>query len=190
MVKNDEIVIPGDKIGTVEEMIPGRGTFEEDGIVYSKGLGKFSIDMDEMKASVKTVKQPAMIKKRDIIIAMVKDIRNSMVVARAVHIVGNDKAIAGETIASLHVSKVSREYVDDIRRMFRVGDYFRAVVIQAKPSIQITTDSKDLGVLRALCLSCRTPMKRKDNSLKCPECGRIESRKMASDFGQLNLEKI
>lgn len=190
MVENDEIVVPGDKVGTVEEVIPGRGTFEEDGVVYSKGLGKFSFDMDEMKASVKTIKEPAQIKKRDIIIAVVQDIRNSMVVARAAHIVGNDRAIAGETTVSLHVSKVSREYVQDIRRMFRIGDYLRAMVIQAKPSIQICTDSKDFGVLRALCMKCRSPMKKQGNSLKCPECGRIETRKMAGDFGQLDLEKI
>lgn len=190
MVENDEIVVPGDKVGTVEEVIPGRGTFEDNGTVYAKGLGKFNLDMEEMKASVRTIKTPATIKKRDIIIAVVKDIRNSMVVARAVHIVGNNRSIAGETIASLHVSKVSRDYVQDIRQMYRVGDYIRALVIQAKPSVQITTDSKDFGVLRALCMICRTPMKRKDNSLKCPECGRIETRKMAGDFGNLNLEKI
>ena len=182
--------MPGERIGTVEEVIPGKGTYEEDGVVYSMGLGKYTFDMDEMKANVKPVKEPAQIRKRDTIIAVVRDIRSSMVVARAVRIVGIDRDIAGETTASLHVSKVSRDYVQDIGRMFRVGDFIRAFVIQAKPSIQIATDSKDLGVLRALCMKCRAPLKRKGESLKCPECERIETRKMAADFGNLDLEKI
>jgi len=190
MVENDDIVIPGDRVGTVEEVIPGSGTYEADGVVYSMGYGKFRLDFEEMKASVNTVKEPALIRKRDLVIAVVQDIRNSMVVARIVHIVGKNRQIAGETMASLHVSKVSREYVEDIRRMFRVGDFIRALVIQSKPSIQIATDGRDFGVLRALCMSCRTSMILKGNALKCPECGRIETRKMANDFGRINLEKI
>lgn len=190
MVENDEMIMPGERIGTVEEVIPGKGTYEEDGVVYSMELGKYTFDMDEMKANVKPVKEPAQIRKRDTIIAVVHDIRSSMVVARAVRIVGIDRDIAGETTASLHVSKVSRDYVQDIGRMFRVGDYIRAFVIQAKPSIQIATDSKDLGVLRALCMKCRASLKRKGESLMCPECERVETRKMAADFGNLDLEKI
>jgi len=190
MADKNDVIIPGEKIGTVEEIIPGRGTFEEDGVIYAKGLGELSLDPEEMKASVNAFKSPARIKKRDLIILVVTDIRNAMVVARAVHIVGKDRQIAGETMASLHVSKVSREYVSDIKRMFRVGDYIRARVIQSSPSIQITTDERDLGVLRALCMNCRTSMFRKGNSLTCPECGRIESRKMAADFGTPDLSKL
>jgi len=190
MSEDEEFVIPGDRVGTVEEVIPGWGTYEEEGVVYSKGLGSLNVDMDEMKATVRSIKKPAVIQKRDVIIARIKDIRSSMVVAVAVHIVGNDRQIAGETIASLHVSKVSTEYVEDIRRMFRIGDYIRALVIQAKPSVQIATDGRDFGVLRALCMQCRTSMRRDGRSLKCPECGRIESRKLANDFGDLDLKKI
>lgn len=190
MVDNDEIVVPGEKVGTAEEVIPGRGTFEENGIVYSKGLGSYQFESDEMRASVHTLKSPAVIRKRDLVIAVVTDIRNSMVVARVVHIVGNDRQIAGETSSSLHVSKVSREYVQDIRRMYRVGDYIRAKVIQVRPSLQITTAEGDLGVLRALCMKCRTSMERKGNSLKCKECERLETRKMAHDFGKVDMSKL
>ena len=190
MVENDEIVVPGERVGTIEEVIPGHGTYEEDGVVYSKGLGKYSFDMDEMKASVRSKKEPATVRKRDLIIAVIKNIRNSMVVAEAVQIVGADRPIAGETMASLHVSKVSKEYVSDLRRMYRIGDYIRAIVIQAKPSIQIATDRNDLGVLRGLCMVCRAPLKKHKDILKCPECDRIETRKLAEDFGNPNLTKI
>ena len=190
MVENEEIVIPGEKVGTLEEVIPGRGTFEENGIVYSMGLGKLRFDIEEMKASVRTLKSPAQIRKGDLVIAVVNDIRNSMVVARVVHIVGNDRQIAGETTASLHVSKVSRDYVQDIRRMFRICDYIRARVIQVRPSLQVSTAEGDLGVLRALCMRCRAPMTRKDNTLKCPECGRIETRKIGADYGDVDLSKL
>ncbi len=190
MVENDEIVVPGERVGTIEEVIPGHGTYEEDGVVYSKGLGKYSFDMDEMKALVRTKKGPATIRKRDLIIARVRDIRSSMVVTDAVQIVGIDRAISGETTASLHVSKVSREYVSDIRRMFRIGDYIRAIVIQAKPSIQIATDRRDLGVLRGLCMQCRAPLKKQKDRLMCPECERVETRKLADDFGNIDLNKL
>jgi len=190
MAENEEVVIPGEKIGTAEEVIPGRGTFEEDGNVYSMELGKYRFDDEDMKATVKNLNSPAYLKKRDLIIAVVTDIRNAMVIARAVHIVGTSRQIAGETTVSLHVSKVSRDYVQDVGRMFRVGDYIRARVIQVKPSLQITTADRELGVLRALCMKCRTPMKRHGNVLKCPECGRIETRKIAADYGKVDISKL
>jgi exosome complex component CSL4 len=190
MVENDEIVVPGDRVGTIEEVIPGRGTYEEDGVVYSTELGKYSYDLDEMKALVYSKKQPAIVKKRDIIIARVRDIRNSMVVADVVKIVGQDREVAGETMASLHVSKISRDYVSDVRREYRIGDFIRAIVIQAKPSIQLATDAREFGVLRALCMACRTPMKVHQKQVKCPECERIESRKLAEDFGNPNLKNL
>lgn len=190
MVNNNELVVPGERVGTVEEVIPGPGTYEHDGIVYAKAFGRYRFDPDEMRSMVRSRKEPAVIRKRDLVIAVVRDVRSSMVVANVVRIVGNDRPIAGETMASLHVSKVSREYVSDIRRMFRIGDAFRAIVIQAIPSIQIATDRNDLGVLHGLCMKCRTPLLGHRDMLKCPECERIETRKLAEDFGRVNVGKL
>ncbi|MCK4443971.1 MAG: exosome complex RNA-binding protein Csl4, partial [Thermoplasmata archaeon] len=95
---------------------------------------------------------------------------------------GKDRAISGETDASLHVSKVSTGYTSDVKSEYRKTDIIRAAVIQTKPSLQLATDRKDLGVLRALCTRCRHPLIPKGRDLYCENCERSESRKAAIDY--------
>src|SRR5436853_7393106 len=47
-------VVPGEKLGVVEECDPGRGTVEVGGIVYSSQTGVASIDPKRHIVSVKT----------------------------------------------------------------------------------------------------------------------------------------
>jgi exosome complex component CSL4 len=107
-----------------------------------------------------------------------------MVIADVVGVEGNPRAVSGGTLGSIHVSKISEGYTSDVWKEFRIGDVIRAKVVQVKPSLQLSTDRPNLGVLLGLCTKCRMPLVKKDKTLLCNNCQRSELRKMALDYGR------
>ncbi|UCD13936.1 MAG: exosome complex RNA-binding protein Csl4 [Thermoplasmatales archaeon] len=188
---NDKIVMPGDRLSTSEELLPGEGTFEEDGVIRAARVGKFLVNKKYMSAEVKPVTSiPVLIKKGDIVIAKVDSVKSSMLIAEVLHVVGKNRGISGDTSATLHVSEIARGYVKEPATEFGVGDYFRAKVFQVKPSIQITTKDGDLGAIKSLCTKCRNPLVKKGNILECENCGNKQKRRIATDYGEIDLNKL
>jgi exosome complex component CSL4 len=101
---------------------------------------------------------------------------------------GTERGLGGETYATIHVSKISPGYTDDVAKELRKGDYIRARVIGIKPSLQLTTKDEHLGVIRSLCGKCKTELVRKGKGqLYCPECERTMPRKLADDYGNVEI---
>src|SRR2546425_952420 len=48
-----QFVVPGEKLGVVEEFMPGRGTVEVDGTVFSSQTGVAAVDSNRHIVSVK-----------------------------------------------------------------------------------------------------------------------------------------
>src|SRR5437763_14499926 len=95
---------------------------------------------------------------------------------------GRTRHISGESEGTIHISNVSEEYTEDIHDMYRLGDIIRAKVIQVKPSVQLTTAERNLGVVKALCSTCRGPLELRGRELSCPPDERTERRKVAADY--------
>ncbi len=189
MIKNKRIVIPGEEIATSEEFLAGEGTFELKGKIFSSYLGRLNLDSEEMVAKVDPINPLVELKVGDIVLAVVEDVKSSMVIVDVVRVEGKPRDVTGETLAAIHVSKISEGYTDDVWREFRIGDIIRAKVMQIKPSVQLTTSRPNLGVLLALCTKCRMPLVKKEKSLFCGNCHRNEVRKMAPDYGSYRLSK-
>ena len=190
MTKNN-IVLPGDQLSTSEELIPGDGTFEEDGIIRASRIGKYIIDGKNRKAIVKPLTSiPVVVQKGDIVLCLVHSVRSSMVIAEVIHVIGKDRAISGDTNGTLRVSEISKGYTKDPATEFSPGDIIRAKVTQVKPSIQLETKDRDLGVIKGLCVKCRHPLVNKGNTLECQNCGNRERRKIASDYGDFDINKF
>ena len=190
MMEN-KIVLPGDQISTCEELSPGEGTFEENGVIRAARLGVFSVDKKLKKALVKPLTSiPVMLKRGDIVLAEVTSVRSNMVIANVIHVIGEKRSISGDTNGTLHVSEISRGYVKDPSSEYAPGDIIRAKVTQVKPSVQLATWEKDLGVIKAMCTRCRHPLVRKGNILECENCRNRERRKTAIDYGEYDLNKF
>jgi exosome complex component CSL4 len=188
---SEKIVMPGDNLSTSEELLPGEGTFEEDGIIKAAIFGKYTVNSASRRAEVKPITStPVLVKKGDIIIARVDNVKSSMVVAEVLHVVGKNRSISGDTLATLHVSEISKGYVKDPSTEFGVGDYIKAKVTQAKPSIQLDTKSPDLGSIKSLCTKCRHTLIKKENMLECENCGNKQNRRTTSDYGNVDLTKL
>jgi exosome complex component CSL4 len=66
----------------------------------------------------------------------------------------------------------------------KAGDIIRAKVVSEKNRTNhLSTAERNLGVIYAFCSHCGNVLIREKQGLKCPECGKFERRKIASDYG-------
>ena len=187
----DKLVLPGDQVSTSEELLPGNGTFEEDGIIRANRVGIYTVDEKHRRAVIKPVTSvPIKLRRGDIVLAEVGSVRSSMIIANVFHVIGKKRSISGDTNGTLRVSEISRSYVKDPATEFSPGDIMRAKVTQVKPSVQLETKDNDFGVIRGLCSKCRHLLIRKGGILECENCRNKEKRKIAVDYGNYDLDKL
>jgi exosome complex component CSL4 len=190
MVDN-KIVLPGEQVSTSEELSPGDGTFEEDGIIKASRVGTFVVDNKHRKAMVKPLTSvPVEINKGDIVLAEVGSVRSNMVIANVIHVLGKKRSISGDTNGTLRVSEISSGYVKDPSTEYAPGDIIRAKVNQIKPSLQLATKDRDLGVIKSVCMRCKHTLVKSGNLLECKNCGKKENRKFANDYGNYDVHKL
>jgi len=187
----EKVVFPGDLVGTSEEFIAGEGTYEEEGNIYSTQTGTIKIDPQEMMASVEPLTSvPVELKLGDHIIGIVTDIRGSMVEVNIEMVQGRLRKVSGGTLATMHISKLSRDFVQDIHMAYRIGDIIRARILQVRPSVRLTSAGPMLGALRSLCLTCRVSLQPHKDKLLCPVCERVFDKKIAKDYGEFKTSDL
>lgn len=160
----------------------GEGTYEREGKVFASAVGELDLDPKEKVAKVLLDNPPIVLQEGDVVLGEVTDTKPAMAIVNIVAQEGKDRAVSSETLASIHVSKLSSSYVEDSGDVMRPGDIVRAVVIQADPSVQLSTAGPHFGVVRALCGRCRSPLEKRGRSLYCEKCDRTENRKLADDY--------
>jgi exosome complex component CSL4 len=183
-----KIMFPGDRLATCEEYIPGEGTYEKDGSIFATVIGTKELDEEEKIANVRTPNPPVTLKDGDLVYCKTERVASSIATVRVTLAVGHSRGVTGNVDGAIHVSKVSDAYTDDVRREYRVGDIIRARVVQTAPSLQLSTNSPELGALKARCMGCRATLEKKDNTLYCERCDRTEHRKLADDYGEFTPE--
>ena len=179
------LVFPGEEVAVEEEYVAAEGTFAENGIIYASQIGELELDDEEYVARVRSHNPPNILEVGDIVYAVVADIRNTMATADVVGKAGVDRTLGGETYATIHVSKISPGYTDDVSRELRKGDRIRAVVTGTSPSLQLSTKDDHFGVIRSLCGTCKTELRKKGNGLYCEKCEKTTPRKLADDYGDV-----
>jgi exosome complex component CSL4 len=183
LAKTGKRVLPGDEVAQAEEYMAGEGTYEDkNGKIYSSAVGELDVDEREKIVKIAPDNPPIVLIEGDTVIARVTDVKPAMVICMIVSQEGKTREVSSENLSAVHVSKISSSYVDDAADLMRPGDLMRAKVIQALPSVQLTTSGPHLGVIRALCSSCRMPLEKKGDKLYCKRCERTETRKMSDDY--------
>ncbi len=189
--KNENVVLPGEQVSTMEELIPGEGTFEEEGIIRAAIVGKYYVDKRNKKACVKPLTTvPVMVQNGDTVLARVRMVRSNMVIADVIHVKGKQRAISGDNNGTLKVAEISQSYIKDPATEFAAGDIIRAKVIQVRPNIQLSTKDRELGSILSLCKKCRNTLSKKGNQLVCENCGNKERRSTAPDYGAFDIDKL
>jgi exosome complex component CSL4 len=176
-------VLPGDEVAVAEEYLPAEGTYEENGVVYSALTGDLQVNDGEKTVSVQAENPMVSLAIGDSVFCEVTDVRASMAICEVVMVEGRSRNITGDTNGTIHVSKISQDYVQDVGREYRPSDIIRAKVMQVKPSIQLNTAGAHFGAVKSLCRVCRSQLRRADKGLYCDLCEEYEPRKIADDYG-------
>jgi exosome complex component CSL4 len=178
------IVVPGDFLGTSEEFTPGSGVYDEKGNIYASVTGGVNITDKRVIEVQPSVDTPPTLNEGDVVLGRIEDIRDTIAVVNIACMKGHEgRAIAASTQGIIHISNVKSGYVNELQHEFGYLDLVMARVIDAK-ALRLSTDGKDLGVIKAICVKCKGDLKRKGNTLACERCKRVEVRKMSEDYGK------
>ncbi len=182
-----KLVVPGDLLGTAEEYVPGRGTYEYNGQVYAALLGHPRIDSQTRLATVEALHAIPHLAEGEAVYARVDEIKAAMLVVTVLRSAATDRIVPGFPEGTIHISKAKESYVEELGREFAVGDLVKAEVLQGYPVVKLSTQGPPFGVVAARCSDCHSPMTSREGGLLCPRCGRKEHRKVSEDFGSIHL---
>ena len=182
--KSGLFVVPGDRLGVIEEFTSGPGTYVESGTIHSKITGRTLLDMLNRQVSVYPLVQTVSIPQvGNIITGLVLEVKSKNAVLRIFQI--GDRMLSGFFKGMLHISGVSHGYVDNMFNVCKAGDIMRAKVISTENrSFFLSTADKDLGVVYALCSRCGYVLQPGNRGMGCSKCGNVERRKTSPDYGK------
>ncbi len=182
--KSGHLVLPGERLGVIEEFIPDSGTFVKEGVIYSKIVGRSLVDLQNRRVSVYPLVEGGVVPKvGSVVIGQIGNAQSDNVLVKIFRV--GRKKISGTFGGILHVSDVSDRYIDLISDVCKPGDIIRANVISEKNQVfHLTTNDKNLGVIHAFCSKDSALLEQQHYDLKCPKCGNIERRKLAPDYGK------
>jgi len=177
-------VLPGDKLAVSEEFLPGRHTYDNAGSIRALVAGSVLRDVKNMEISVKPAVEPEIIKVDDWVTGQVEAVQAN---SANVHIYFlNGKPTYKDFSGMLSLRDLSGGGRGAHRTTpVKLGDVVRCRVFSLLNGIiHLRIDEPDMGVVAALCGNCGKPLLRGSaTKAKCDECGNVEERKLARDFG-------
>ena len=188
-INSGDLVLPGQKIGVIEMYDSGIGTYTKDGIIFASIVGEIQIDNTEKTVSViSKEKKPYIPKNGDVVIGVIDMVRKQMTIANVLNVRGFNATTDFEGM--IHISQVSKNYLENLADAFKTGDIIRATLINDEISpFFLSTAAPDLGVILAYCSECGDILQvdKDGRNLHCDRCRIIEKRKLARDYGKFIL---
>jgi exosome complex component CSL4 len=182
--KSGQFVVPGDRLGVIEEFMPGPGTYVENGTIYSSMTGRALVDVLNKQVSVfSKTRFSGVPKVGSIVTGQVTDVQSKIAVVRIFQV--GKHSLSGFFTGILHVSDVSLRYVETMYEVCKPGDILRAKVVSDKNrTFHLSTKEPNLGVVYAFCSRCGNALTFRKVRMRCLKCGKIEKRKVTQDYGQ------
>lgn len=182
--KSGKFVLPGERLGVIEEFIPNAGTYVEDGVIYSKVVGRALLDLMNKRVSVYPLVHGARVPKiGSMVLGQVSSVQNESAAVRIFDVGG--KTLSGFFTGILHVSDVQLRYVESMYDVCKPSDIMRAKVISDKNRVyHLSIKDRSLGVIYAFCSQCGFMLGLWRHVMRCPKCGKVEKRKTALDYGK------
>jgi exosome complex component CSL4 len=182
-------VLPGDKLAVSEEFLPGQHTYDDSGLIRALTVGSVQKDVANREISVKPSVVPEIIKVDDWITGQVEAAQSNSANVKIYFL--NGKATHKDFSGMLSLRGLSGGGRGARRTTpVKSGDIVRARVFSLLNGIiHVTIDEPDMGVVAALCGNCGRPLLRGSaTKVKCDECGNVEERKLARDFGTTPIQ--
>ena len=182
-------MIPGDKLASTIEYLPGDGVYEENGDIFASVSGNLIENMEKMTISVEPcIGTPAELSVGKVVIGKVKKVTEAVAVL-TIAMVRNEKRFfdARGRDGSIHVSNVSNEFVKDMRDKISIGDIVQAEILGIEGRVDLGTDSPEYGIVFSRCKKSNLPLKKEGNVLKCDQSERTYRGKISTEYGSIRL---
>ena len=180
---SEEIILPGDKISSIEEYEAGTNTFDDGNMVRSLVVGIPDINKSERIANVKDSNFLSIPKVGDIVIGTVAAVLSSIIAVSIDYINGKKVKSHVECICS------TRKYRK--RNIALLGDLVALKIIaHLNGTIHADFDGPELGVLFTKCHKCGGGVILVRDAVKCKECSWIEERKLSINFENSDFVKL
>jgi len=185
-VKSGDIVVPGDQLCVIEELMPSFGTYEKEGVVYAAAPGQVAMDLKERSISVINPEgrsKLALPIKGDVLIGKVDMVFDQRAEIRIVRI--NDEDYHSGLVGELHISNVTRRYVKSMLDVLRQNDIVRVAALNTHViPVELTMVGPELGVVHGECVKCGNSLTlTTHNNMFCLRCENRETREVANDYG-------
>ena len=184
-IEEEQIVMPGDKLGIIEQYLPGEGTYDDNGEIKSSVLGNVKINQKMKVISVESDAKPALLKVGDVVYGQITDIKPQRANVKIDCIKDNARPLALPYMGAIHISQAKKDYLEKLSDAFRIGDIVQAKVVKITgDNVDLGTVDDDCGVLKAMCTRCRDYMHttQKANELQCNTCNKKERRKVSKNY--------
>lgn len=179
-----EFTTPGEKLGVIEEFMPGPGTYTEEGNIRSTTVGYTITDTYNKLVSIyPQKKRPIFPRRGSIVVGEVVSTQDKTASIRILSV--DNQTVPGQFTGIIHISTASSEYIRTIQEAFKAGDIIRAKVISnGNMVIHLSTLGRNLGVFQAFCSRCGSELDRRGKIMGCSTCMNREERKIALDYGK------
>ena len=173
----DNQKIPGEKIASIEEYLPGENTFEDEDSIRATTIGEINLDSSERLASINRQKQITVPNVGDVIIGIVEANLPSMIAIKIKYVNGKEMNSDLECICvTRHIRKKNIALAQDVVKA--------KIISHINGTIHATIDEPELGVLFTKCRKCFGTVVKMRDAVKCKDCGWIDDRKLSSEFGK------
>jgi len=164
--ETSRFVVPGEKIGVIEEYIASSGTVEyENGEIGSRTLGRLSVNPKTKEARVEPVKPLDSIQPGDEVLCEVEDVQNKLAVVRILSAKGSPLR---NPLSAVIIMSSTRGY---------------GFISVSEGKIDLSIRPPNSGAVLAFCEFCGALLKRAGNALRCTRCGEIQRRKTVKNYG-------
>ncbi len=182
------MIIPGDKLAVIEEFEAGEGTYVKDGAIRANTLGVVHKNLAERKIEVKRRRTCRIPAAGDVIIGQVESAQAYDISIR-IYFINNEtsqKGFVGMLLLREDENRSNRGVKNRIP--CKVGDLVRAqVAANVDMIIVLSLLCSNCGVIYAVCSLCGGKLVKTDTRLKCVECGNVEYRVVAPDYGRVKI---
>ena len=174
---DEKLRIPGEKIASIEEYLPGDNTFEDDDSIRATTIGEINLDSSERLASINRQKQITVPNVGDVIIGIVEANLPSMIAIKIKYVNGKEMNSDLDCICvTRHIRKKNIALAQDVVKA--------KIISHINGTIHATIDEPELGVLFTKCRKCFGTVVKMRDAVKCKDCGWIDDRKLSTEFGK------
>jgi len=179
------VALPGDFLSSPEEFLAGQNTYEQGDSVRASLPGRVERDLSKREVAVRPIVVALTPKVGDVVVGQVEAAMTSTAGVRISYLNGVETLAGFPGTISTRSERAGR---GERRTYVKLGDVVRARVVSTLNGMnQLSIDEPHLGVIAAMCSVCGAVLVRGDGRAKCEQCGNVEERKFADDFGTADI---